>query len=129
MLFSGVRLEACEVVEEAQCLGVECSGGCGDDRHEPVVLSLKPLVVLGHLGAVGPVECVLVAGVLRASLADRMHDCEVERQAGGALRVGWPTSSKDLETFTNLSILSGAPAHPHPRSKIKGPRSEHQDSR
>ena len=61
MLFSGVRLEACEVVEEAQCLGVEFSGGRGDDRHEPVVLSLKPLVVLGHLGAVGPVECVLVA--------------------------------------------------------------------
>ena len=45
MLFSGVRLEACEVVEEAQCLGVEFSGGRGDDRHEPVVLSLKPLVV------------------------------------------------------------------------------------
>ena len=89
MLFSGVRLEACEVVEEAQCLGVEFSGGRGDDRHEPVVLSLKPLVVLGHLGAVGPVECVLVAGVLRASPADRMHDCEVERQAGCALRVGW----------------------------------------
>ena len=42
---------------------------------------------------------------------------------------GTPTSAKDLETFTNLSILSGAPAHPHPRSKIEGPRSEHQDSR
>jgi len=30
---------------------VEFSGGRGDDRHEPVVLSLKPLVVLGHRGA------------------------------------------------------------------------------
>ena len=56
VLFSGVRLEACEVVEEAQCRGVELSGGRGDDRHEPVVLGLKPLVVLGHHGAVGPVE-------------------------------------------------------------------------
>ena len=27
-----------------------------DHRREPVVLSLKPLVVLGHLGAVGPVD-------------------------------------------------------------------------
>ena len=66
-MFSGVRLEACEVVEEAQRRGVELSGGRGDDRHEPVVLSLKPVVVLGHLGAVGPVGRVLVAGVLGAS--------------------------------------------------------------
>ena len=56
MLLGGVRLEACEVVEEAQCLGVESSRGGGENRHEPVVLSLKPLVVLGHHGAVGPVE-------------------------------------------------------------------------
>ena len=89
MLFSGVRLEACEVVEEAQRRGVELSGGRGDDRHEPVVLSLKPVVVLGHLGAVGPVGRVLVAGVLGAPPADRMHDGEVKRQAGGARRGGW----------------------------------------
>ena len=66
MLLGGVRLEACEVVEEAQCLGVESSGGGGDNRHEPVVLSLMPLVVLGRLGAVGPLERVLVTRVLRA---------------------------------------------------------------
>ena len=41
MLFSGVCLEACEVVEEAQCLGVEFSGGRGDDRHETVGKSNK----------------------------------------------------------------------------------------
>jgi hypothetical protein len=45
---------------------VESSGCGGGHRHEPVVLSLKPLVVLGHLGAVGPVERVLFAGVLRS---------------------------------------------------------------
>ena len=61
-----IRTSITLVVEEAQCLGVEFSGGRGDDRHEPVVLSLKPLMVLGHLGAVGLVECLLVAGVLRA---------------------------------------------------------------
>jgi hypothetical protein len=55
VLLGGVRLEACEVVEDAQCLGVESSGCGGDNRNEPVVLSLKPLVVLGHLGAV-PVQ-------------------------------------------------------------------------
>jgi hypothetical protein len=53
-LLGGVRLEACEVVEEAQGLGAESPGCCGDHRHEPVVLSLKPLVVLGDLVAVGP---------------------------------------------------------------------------
>ena len=62
MLFSGVRLEASEIVEEPQGLRVELSGGGGGDRHEPVVLGLKPPVVLGHLGAVGPVERVLVIG-------------------------------------------------------------------
>ena len=56
VLLGGVRLKACEIVEEAQCLRVESSGRGGDHRHEPVVLSLKPLVVLGHHGAVGPVE-------------------------------------------------------------------------
>ena len=64
MLLGGVRLEACEVVEEAQCLGVESSGCGGDHRHEPVVLSLKPLVVLGHLGAKAGVE--LVKALLRS---------------------------------------------------------------
>ena len=54
MLLGGVRLKACKVVKEAQCLGVESSEGGGDNRHEPVVLSLKPSVVLGHLGAIGP---------------------------------------------------------------------------
>ena len=54
VLFSGVRLEASEIVEEPQGLRVELSGGGGGDRHEPVVLALKPPVVLGHLGAVGP---------------------------------------------------------------------------
>ena len=39
VLLGGVRLEACEIVEKAQCLGVESSGCCGDHRHEPVVLS------------------------------------------------------------------------------------------
>ena len=34
--------------------------------HEPVVLGLKPLVALGHLGVVGLVERVLVIGVLCA---------------------------------------------------------------
>jgi len=57
---------------------VECSGGGGDNRHEPVVLRSKPLVVLGHLGAVGPVERVIVTGVLRAPPADRMHDGEIK---------------------------------------------------
>jgi hypothetical protein len=37
VLLGGVRLEACEIVEEAQCLGVE-SSGC----------DLKPLEVLGY---------------------------------------------------------------------------------
>jgi hypothetical protein len=76
MLLGCVRAKACEVVEEAQCLGAESSGGGGDKRHEPVFLSFKPLVVLGHLGAVGPVERVLVTGILRAPPADRMHDSE-----------------------------------------------------
>ena len=67
---------------------MELSGGGGDNRHEPVVLSLKPLVVLGHLGAVGPVERILVVGVPRVSPADRMHDGEVKRQAGCAPGVG-----------------------------------------
>ena len=65
MLFRGVRLEASEVVEEPQGLRVELSGGGGGDRHEPVVLGLKPLVVLGHL-----VERVLVIGVLCAPPAN-----------------------------------------------------------
>jgi hypothetical protein len=39
--------------------------------HEPVVLGLKPLVALGHLGAVGLVERVLVIGVLCAPPANR----------------------------------------------------------
>ena len=34
MLLAGVRLEACEVVEEAQCLGLESSGCGGDHRHD-----------------------------------------------------------------------------------------------
>jgi hypothetical protein len=69
VLLGGVRLEACEVVEEAQCLGVESSGCGGDHRHESVVLSMKPLVVLGHLGAVGPVQRILfmITGVPRES--------------------------------------------------------------
>jgi len=41
VLLVGVRLEACEIVEEAQRLGVESSGCDGDHRHEPVVASLK----------------------------------------------------------------------------------------
>ena len=56
MLLGGVPLEACEIVEEAHCLGVESPGCGGDHRHEPVVLGLKPLVMLGHLGAAGLVE-------------------------------------------------------------------------
>jgi hypothetical protein len=52
VLLGGVRLEACEVVEEAKCLRVESSGCGGDHRHEQVVLSLKQLMVPGHLGAV-----------------------------------------------------------------------------
>ena len=43
---------------------VESSGCGGDHRHEPVVLSLKPLVVLGHLGAKAGVE--LVKALLRS---------------------------------------------------------------
>ena len=70
MLFSGVRLEASEIVEEPQGLRVELSGGGGGDRHEPVVLALKPPVVLGHLAALGPVERVLVIGVLCAPPAN-----------------------------------------------------------
>ena len=50
MLLGGIRLKACEIVEEAHCLRVESPGRGGDNRHEPVVLSQKPLVVLGHLG-------------------------------------------------------------------------------
>jgi hypothetical protein len=42
VVLGGIRLEACEVVEEAQGLGVESSGGGGDYRHEPIVL--KPAV-------------------------------------------------------------------------------------
>jgi len=45
-------------------------------------------VVLGHLGAVGLVERVLVIGVLCVPPANGMHDGEVKRQAGCA-RVGW----------------------------------------
>jgi hypothetical protein len=41
-------------------------------------------VVLGHLGAVGPVERVLVTGVLRAPPADRVYDGEIKRQTGCA---------------------------------------------
>ena len=67
---------------------MESSGGGGDIRHEPVVLSLKPLVVLGHLGAVGPVERVLVTGVLRAPPADRVYDGEIKRQTGRARGAG-----------------------------------------
>jgi hypothetical protein len=59
VLLGGVRLEACEIVEEAQCLRLESSGFVGDHRHEPVVVGLKPLVTFGHLGAAGPVERVL----------------------------------------------------------------------
>jgi hypothetical protein len=88
VLLGGVRLEACEVVEESQCLRVESCGGGGDNRHDPVVLSLKSLVVLGHLGAVGPVERVLVTGVLRAPPADRVHDGEIKRQTGCARGAG-----------------------------------------
>ena len=44
MLFSGVRLEASEIVEEPQGLRVELSGGGGGDRHEPVVLWRGPPV-------------------------------------------------------------------------------------
>jgi hypothetical protein len=58
---------------------VESSGGGGDNRLEPIVLSLKPAVVLGHLGAAGPVERVFVTGVLRVPPADRMHDGEIKR--------------------------------------------------
>ena len=79
MLFGGVRLEACEVVEEAKCLRVESSGCGGDHRHEPVVLGLKPLVVLGHLGTVGPVERVFV-GVCHTPPADGVHNSEVKRR-------------------------------------------------
>jgi hypothetical protein len=57
-LLSGVLLEACEIVEELQGLRVELSGGGGDNRHEPAVLGLKPLVVLGHLGAIIFVLCL-----------------------------------------------------------------------
>ena len=81
MLLGGVRLEACKIVEEVQCLRVESSGCVGDHRHEPVVLSLKPLVMLGHIDAVGPVGRVLVTGVLRAPPADRVYDGEIKRQA------------------------------------------------
>ena len=76
MLLGSVRLKACEIVEEAQCLGVESPGGGGDNRHEPVVLSLKPLVVLGHLGAVGLVERFLVTGVLRTHPLSRSYRLE-----------------------------------------------------
>jgi hypothetical protein len=41
MLLGGVCLEACEVVEEAQCLGVESSWGGGDNRHEPSFLTFE----------------------------------------------------------------------------------------
>jgi len=82
VLLGGVRLKACKIVEEAHCLRVESPGGGGDNRHEPVVLSLKPRVLLGHLGAVGPVEHVLVTGVLCAPPADRVHDGEIKRQTG-----------------------------------------------
>jgi hypothetical protein len=68
---------------------VESSGGGGDNRYEPVVLSLKPLVVLDHLGAVGPVERVLVTGVFRAPPADRVNDgpggCGTVMRASGCL--------------------------------------------
>ena len=43
------------------------------------MVAVKPLVVLGHLGAEGLVERVLVKAVLRASPANGMHDGEVER--------------------------------------------------
>ena len=69
-------------MRRAKGLGVESSGGGGDNRHEPIVLSMKPAVVLGHLRAVGPVERVFITGVLRAPPADRMHDDEVKRQPG-----------------------------------------------
>ena len=78
MLLGGVRLEACEIVEEEQGLGVESPRYDGDHRHEPVVISLKPLIMIGHLGAVGPVER---AGVLRAPPVDRVYDGEIKRQA------------------------------------------------
>ena len=61
LLFGGVRLEACEIVKEAQGCRVESSGRVGDHRHEPVVLSVQPLVILCHLGAVGLVERVLAS--------------------------------------------------------------------
>ena len=54
MELGGIRFEACEVVKEAQSRGVERSGGGDDHWYEPVVLGLKPPVVLGHLGAIGP---------------------------------------------------------------------------
>jgi hypothetical protein len=76
VLLGGVRLEACEIVEE-----VVSSGCVGNHRHEPVVLSLKPLVMLGHLGAVGSKERVLVTGTLRTPPADRVYDGELKRQA------------------------------------------------
>jgi hypothetical protein len=37
--------------------------------------------MLGHLGAVGLEERVLVTGVLRAPPADRVYDGEIKRQA------------------------------------------------
>ena len=76
-------------MEEAQCLRVESSGRVGDHMHKPVGLSLKPLVMLGQLGAVGPVERVLVTGVLRAPPADRVNDgpggCGTVMRASGCL--------------------------------------------
>ena len=75
-------------MEEAQCLRVESSGRVGDHMHKPVGLSLKPLVMLGQLGAVGPVERVLVTGVLRAPPVDRVYDGEIKRQACCACDAG-----------------------------------------
>jgi hypothetical protein len=50
----GIRFKACEVVKEAQSRGVERTGGGSDHWHEPTVLGLKTPVVLGRLGAIGP---------------------------------------------------------------------------
>ena len=80
------------------------------------MVAAATLVVLGHLGAVGLVERVLVIGVLSASPANGMHDGEVERQADGALRVGWEEQR---------SIVPGGLRHGDEGVRLLAPRRRH----
>jgi hypothetical protein len=76
---------------------VELTGGGGGDRHEPVVLGLEPLVVLGHLGAEGLVERVLVKGVIFQPASVGRSSGRFTARKRGDVGISWLSSSQSVQ--------------------------------